>query len=195
MKFSPNDFRNSGLIGFRSEKAAQAASYFAQAEGGRIDKLKLIKLLYLAERESIKKRGHPMFYDEFYSLVHGPICSNSLRALNKEIDESLWREYIVISDKKNIRSAKKRDPAELKQFSPADRKILAALWAEHGSKTASQLRKWTHENCPEYVEVEAGRLPITYTDLYKVLGYEDPAAMEALVQEHRSSEAALARFG
>lgn len=42
------------------------AGFFARRNGFRIEKLKLIKLLYLIERESIDIRGRPMIYDEYY---------------------------------------------------------------------------------------------------------------------------------
>ena len=50
------------LIGFQSEKAAQIAAYFAVLSGGQIEKLKLIKLMYLADREKMRQFDRPMFY-------------------------------------------------------------------------------------------------------------------------------------
>jgi len=66
--------RRNRLVGFESRKAAQAAAYFTGLSKSRIDKLKLIKLIYLSEMESIDKRRRPMFFDEFYSMKAGPIC-------------------------------------------------------------------------------------------------------------------------
>ncbi len=40
---------------FNEKKAAQAAAYFLLRAGGRLDVLKLMKLLYLAERRSFEK--------------------------------------------------------------------------------------------------------------------------------------------
>ena len=40
------------LVGFRPRKAAQVAAFFASQENP-IEKLKLIKLIYLSERESL----------------------------------------------------------------------------------------------------------------------------------------------
>jgi len=66
------------LNGFQSRKAAQIAASFAIKSGGRIEKLKLIKLIYLSERQFASDHDRPMLYDEFYSLKDGPICSSSL---------------------------------------------------------------------------------------------------------------------
>jgi uncharacterized phage-associated protein len=81
------------LLGFRSRKAAQVSALFLARESGRMDKLKLIKLLYLTERESMAVRGRPIFYDEFYSLKDGPICSTALNSLNGELDKDIWSNY------------------------------------------------------------------------------------------------------
>jgi uncharacterized phage-associated protein len=83
------------LLGFRSRKAAQVSALFlARESDGRMDKLKLIKLLYLTERESMAARGRPIFYDEFYSLKDGPICSTALNCLNGELDKDIWSNYV-----------------------------------------------------------------------------------------------------
>ncbi|MFZ2103868.1 MAG: Panacea domain-containing protein, partial [Roseiarcus sp.] len=82
------------LVGFRSEKAAQIAAYFLAKSGHAAEILKLTKLLYLAERESIRVRHRPMMFDEYYSLPHGPVCSCAMNGLNGRIDKNTWHKYI-----------------------------------------------------------------------------------------------------
>ena len=53
-----DDIAAGGL--FDEKKAAQAAAYFLLRAGGRLEVLKLMKLLYLAERRSFEKYGEPM---------------------------------------------------------------------------------------------------------------------------------------
>ena len=181
------------LVGFRSEKAAQFSALLIQREKGRSEKLKLIKLLYLAERESMAERGRPMFYDEYYSLEHGPICSNALDALNGYADPEIWKLYVTVEDKKNISQSVHRDRAEMGQLSKSDDRILEAIWNRFGWMTAGQIRNWTHINCKEYVEVASGeRLPISYETIYKVLGFTEAAQMASHIAEYRSAEAAIA---
>ena len=182
------------LVGFRSEKAAQFSALLIQREGGRISKLKLAKLLYLAERESVAERGLPIFYDEFYSLEHGPIGTHTLDAINKDSrDNQLWAHYITVESKKEISAAGRKTAEEMDQLSKSDLAILENIWKKFGWMTPTQVRNWTHENCGEYVEVPKGtNLPITYESLYKELGYEEAAKMASYIDEYRSSEASLA---
>jgi uncharacterized phage-associated protein len=86
------------LVGFESRKAAQISAYFADKEGGSIEKLKLIKLIYLAEREFVKRHGLPMLYDEFFSLKDGPVCSSTLNGINGSIDKDTIRGMILFQE-------------------------------------------------------------------------------------------------
>ena len=63
---------------FTTRKVAQMAAYFAECSGGTINILKLIKLMYLADRESMHRHGTPISFDRFVSMDHGPVPSQSL---------------------------------------------------------------------------------------------------------------------
>jgi uncharacterized phage-associated protein len=180
-----------GLKGYRPLKAAQIAAYFTDKQGGKIEKLKLIKLLYLSERESMKQRARPMIYDEMYSLPHGPICSNALNGINAEADKGAWARWISLqSDRKTVKLLREPERRYLKELSDSDLEILKSVWARFGRYTASQLRKWTHDHCPEYVET-SGRLPIYYKDVFEAIGYDNAADLADTVKQYRRIEAAL----
>jgi uncharacterized phage-associated protein len=183
--------RMNRLVGFRSRKAAQAAAYFIGLNKSKIDKLKLIKLMYLSERESIDKRGRPMVFDEFYSMKDGPICSDTLNGLNGQLDKSIWRLYIINVDNKTIKLSDNIRHEDLKEMSKSDFDIMSVVWKKFGHMTSSQIRAWTHENCHEYKLVIRGRFPISYRDIYSALGHDDLDQIEETVKEHRSLEAAL----
>jgi uncharacterized phage-associated protein len=178
------------LVGFDSAKAAQAAAYFALQSEGKIEKLKLIKLLYLAEREAMLRHDHPMFYDEFYSLKDGPICSNALNGINGGIDRETWAKY-VRRNGNIITPVKRFERSDLDELSNAEIDILEALWDNFSGYTASQIRRYTHEQCPEYNEVTTGRLPITYLSVFEALGKPDPKGLAESVEEVRRAEVVL----
>jgi uncharacterized phage-associated protein len=177
-------------IGFRSRQAAQIAGFFARRNGFRIEKLKLIKLLYLTERESIETRGRPMMYDEYYSLKDGPICTNSLDGLNGRIDKEIWSRYLD-KDRGNVLKASRLVEGELDELSESDRAIVEAIWQKFGWMTSSQIRNWTHRHCREYIDVKGGRMPISYRSIGAALGFPDADEIEARVREYRSAEAAI----
>ena len=138
------------LVGFRSEKAAQVVAYFLNLAGGRLDKLKLVKLLYLLERESVRTRGRLALYDEYYSLKHGPVCSSALNGLNFDLDEKVWSRYIAKVGRQDVYKVSGLTAEDFDEISASDAEILDQLWKQFGHMTSSQIRNWTHDNCPEY---------------------------------------------
>jgi uncharacterized phage-associated protein len=60
---------------FREDKATAAAASFLQAAGGELEYLKLLKLMYLTERESLKTLSVSIKGDTFYSMKRGPVMS------------------------------------------------------------------------------------------------------------------------
>jgi len=181
------------LAGFDSRKAAQIAAFYVSKQPD-IEKLKLIKLIYLAERRALAKFGLPMIFDEFYSLKDGPICSSALNGINGEIDPETWSSYIVMNqNRRNIalRRAVSRD--DLDEISDAEIDVLEEVWGTFGSFTAGQIRNWTHNNCPEYTELSHGRVPITYSALLEAIGVTRiPDIEEDIAQARKVSSYLLA---
>lgn len=62
---------------FSERKAAEAAAFLLLKGGGGLELLKLMKLMYLAERESFKKYGESITGDAFVSMQHGPVLSGT----------------------------------------------------------------------------------------------------------------------
>ena len=162
------------LVGFKSRKAAQIAAFFANIGNGSIKKLKLAKLIYLAEREFLYKYKLPMLFDEFYSLPHGPVCSNALDGINGRLDKKEWDEFIRRHGVE-ISCRKPLNRSDADQISDAEYDVLNSVWSSFGWMNASEIRNYTHKNCPEYQELNSGRLPISYEDVFKALGFLDEA--------------------
>ena len=67
---------------FNEKRTAQAAAFMLHSAGGRLPLLKLMKLLYLAERESLRLFGEPISGDKLVSMPHGPVLSKTLDMMN-----------------------------------------------------------------------------------------------------------------
>ncbi|MDR0423034.1 MAG: SocA family protein, partial [Rickettsiales bacterium] len=76
---------------FNERKVLEEIIYLLKLNNNQLNELKLMKELYLADRLSIKERGHSISFDSFFSLPHGPILSNTLNLLNTE---GIWDDYI-----------------------------------------------------------------------------------------------------
>ncbi len=60
---------------FDIEVAGQMAAWFLHKEGGTMPHLKLMKLLYIAERTSIEENNYAILEDNLFSMDKGPVLS------------------------------------------------------------------------------------------------------------------------
>lgn len=58
------------------EKTIQAAAILTHLEGGRIERIRLLKLLYIADRESLAEHAFPIVGGRVVALDNGPLHSN-----------------------------------------------------------------------------------------------------------------------
>ena len=69
-------------IMFSSDKVLQEIVYLLGLNGGKMNLLKLMKELYLIDREAIAERDTSVSGDIFFSMKHGPVLSLTLNMLN-----------------------------------------------------------------------------------------------------------------
>lgn len=183
---------------FDLDRTAQAAAYLlAKAPQHTLSKLKLMKLLYLADRTSFATYGTTISGDRLVSMPHGPVLSRTLGALRMEdaapADWTMWVRHAGGND---FTLADHADIDAAGRLSDADIAILDDVWTGFGAMTAIQLRNWTHDphNCPEYRDPNGSSHPITIEDLGRALGFTaaEIAAAEAYNDELDSITRALA---
>jgi len=166
---------------YSEKKAAQVAAYFIHREGGPIKVLKLMKLMYLAERESLHQYGEPMIGDALVSMPHGPVMSTTLDHMNDfiESEQGGWDDWI--SDRENHCVSLKVDenPVDnLLELSEADIDIIDAIYNDFGAMSSYEIRDYTHNHCPEWEDPNDSSSPIPYDRLLKNVGYTPEAAEE-----------------
>lgn len=192
MAREPVNPRGQPPAGFRARKAAQICAYFATRAGGQIDKLKLSKLVYLAERRFLEDHHVPMLHDDLYSLEHGPVCSGALGGMEGTGDPAVWDGYIQRHGRDTIVASRAMKRADLDHVSQAEFATLQVIWKRFGGRTSARLRNYTHEECPEYTEIAGGSEPISYHKLFEVLGAEDADGLAEEVAAARSVDELMA---
>jgi uncharacterized phage-associated protein len=169
--------------GFDEKKSAQMVGYFAQLASRAIGKMKLIKLVYLSEREYLNRYLLPMTLDEFYSMKDGPVASATLNGINGRLNKSLWAKWIKV-DGRQVTAARARKRGEFDQLSNADIRVLDAVWAKFGKLSDHQIWEYVHskENVPEYTKVDSGRVQIRYSDILAALDKDSAAEIAEEIQ-------------
>lgn len=133
---------------FNHKKAAQALNYFAIRNGGMIDQLKAIKLVYFADRFHLRKYGRLITNDTYFAMSYGPVASGvrdiaQANDLRGDDEREYANEFISrVPDSYNIQSVKLYDSAI---FSDSDIEALNFAWEKFGSIRPFELSELSHE--------------------------------------------------
>jgi uncharacterized phage-associated protein len=81
---------------FGTRKIVEAAATLLRTEAcRRMSYLRLLKLLYIADRESLRDVGRPIVGTRPVAMKHGPVLSEVLDLVKGEhFDEPIWSEFI-----------------------------------------------------------------------------------------------------
>ena len=83
--------------GFNLKKAIQAAAELLRQEpGGQMSRLRLIKLLYIADREALRDCGRPITWDSWIAMKHGPVLCRFYDVIKGEdVGSTEFGQYVV----------------------------------------------------------------------------------------------------
>jgi len=166
----------------QGKKATQAVARLIQSSGGPIDYLRVIKLIYLADRESLRKRGVPIVGGQYYSMRKGPVISEVMNFVGKR-NAPGWKEMISPRYGNEIRLQGK---PSFEALSQSEIDILDEVVEFHSSRTTEELVSWCHKHCAEYEKVALdGRKPITIESILRAVG-KSQKAINNIVQEAKS---------
>ena len=184
------------LAQFDFKATLQASAYFLKKANAPMKYLKLLKLLYLADREMLLNHGLLITCDNFRAMQHGPVLSNTYDNI-KGIDiqnSPIWSNYIRRLSNYYVELIK--DPG-IGWLSEAETDVLDHIYNQYGRYPVWKIRDFTHE-LPEWknkaVAVDSDRFSIPFTpiDVLKDNNREDiiPA-----YQEHRDIAQELDKLG
>ncbi|MDO4705061.1 Panacea domain-containing protein [Allofranklinella schreckenbergeri] len=178
---------------FSERRAAQVAAFFLHHAGGRLPLIKLMKLMYLAERESLRLYGDPIIGDKLVSMPHGPVLSITYGLMQGEpCMPGGWDTWVAdreghdlaLADPSMIRTPEQ----DLLELSETDLEVLTSIWQQYGHMDKWRLRDFTHQGgCPEWEDPGGSSRPIPMSRLLKHLGYSAESAQE-LIEHLRERE-------
>lgn len=164
---------------YREDKATQAAARLLRLNGGRMNHMKLIKLLYLADRKALITWGRPITFDWFVSMPHGPVLSFTLDKINDTPPpdgSSYWHR--IISERKGHEVTLLTEPPR-EALSQAEEQLLDAIHAEFGGKSQWELRDFSH-TLPEWRDPKGSSTPIEIRDILLSEGLSEDDVREVL---------------
>ena len=155
------------------KKATQALNFLAEKKDGKINKMKAIKLIYLADRLHLRKYGRPIIGDVYWAMKLGPVGSRAKRTAELDVPENLLsyaQKYIQPEDEKK-RSLVSLRSTDTDLFSKTDIECLESVYSAFGDKDQFELAELSHQY-PEWVkhakELRSGkkRVLMDYEDFF-----------------------------
>ena len=166
------------MKGYNYRKAIQVLNFFAIKEGGTINKMKAIKLIWLSDRAHLRKYGRPILNDNYYAMKFGPVPSftkDLCECDNAFLDDSEKNErnsYI----KPHHSNMNYDSVADLntKLFSQSDLEILEAVYSHFGMHDPFYLANTLSHQFPEWKKHEEtintngrSRVEMDYEDFFE----------------------------
>jgi hypothetical protein len=168
---------------FDQQKATEVATQFLKLEKGSINVMKLVKLIYLLDRESIRQRGIPVIGGAYLSMKNGPVTSEILDLINSGSlwnCETNWERFI--SDRQGHIVELSKDPGteHLSEFELA---LIGELFAKHQKHDQWAMRDWCHVHCGEWLPLQEGREHISLAKLAEEVGRDPLEVLENAAEQ------------
>lgn len=171
---------------FCESKAAQIAAYLLHKASGRMPHIKLMKLMYLADRLCLENYDRPMSKDNFVSMDYGPVLSKTYDLMKGKTKSDVWSSYLSPIDTNEISLAKEVGLPQLGKLSRADIKVLDEVYSRYGHINEFDLSEMTHE-FPEWRNPCGSSAPIPMSVILQAVGKE-PEVIEQIVKELEESD-------
>jgi len=168
---------------FNEKKALAATAVLISDAGGRIPYLRLIKLLYLADRLSIEKRGRPIIGGHYVSMDRGLVLSEVLDLIKYQIGE-YWPHAI----KKEGYIVCLRNEVDYGSLSKEENDLLLFISNKYKRFDRWQIVRIIHD-LPEWKDPKGGSIPVTPEELLDKIG-----RTESEIENIREDAAETAHF-
>ncbi len=165
----------------QKDKVLQLMKLFSEKLGGSISDVKMMKLLYFTDRLCLLNTGHPVSYDNYYSLNRGPILSQTKAIIDANTDV----DYLAIFTNPEVCHSPKGFP--LKRFSIKENQkehdalseeeidFAEQIFAQIGQLDDDDIVSYSHRKdiCPEWSWPDGSRRPIDLESIFRTIGMDD----------------------
>ena len=141
---------------FDSKKFVAGLAFFA-GETSNLDKLKVAKLFYYADKYHLIRYGYPILGDVYYHLDYGPVPSQALNIMNEAIDPykskkvkitqanlELLKKYLKVDAEKRHPIFVLKASPDLTVLSDSEQEALQETVKQYGHYSGVELIKLTH---------------------------------------------------
>lgn len=142
---------------FDRQKAIQVVLWLLGRHGGRLERMKLLKLLFFADRQHLVRHGRPICGGSYVAMQHGPVHSEVYDCIKSEQvpDAFISQGNIVVA----------KAICDEDFLSESDIETLNYANTTYGNKDSWHLRELTHQleawkrNYPDVTQNTSHALP------------------------------------
>ena len=166
---------------FDEKKATDAAAYLLSLNNNRLPYMKLMKLLYIADRVSLSEYHYSITTDSYYSMKFGPVVSgiyDCIRHWNDLPDDSPWKRTIYIN-KERYEAVLTDENNPFDMLSEEEKDILRDANNGHDSENQFELSQFTH-SFPEWKDPGNSRIPLSIEEIINATVKDEKEKKEAL---------------
>lgn len=180
------------MFTFKFDKALQAAAHLLRREPTHtMNYMRLVKVLYIADRESLRQTGQPITGDRVAAMERGPVLSDVFDLIKgTHLRSPEWAEFIQ-KHEYDVRLAREPGNAHLSRF---EIDLLEQIAEEHRSHDEWELSEITH-SFPEWQKNNPGKSMkwIPWSDILNAIGRS--ADQPAIEEDAKASRAFARLFG
>lgn len=190
---------------FDVEKLVQAIAYLSSRGVTGLDKLKIVKLLFLADKKHLLEIGRPILGDWYSCMPYGPVPSQAYNIIRDVIDadpemrpaaEERFMEFFSVDTARKHAALVAKKAPDLDVFSDSEIRALDEVIEKYGRYTGGELIDLTHDDpiwiIPDKTQRKPGSsVEIPYELFFEVNGAEDMLEFARGQQENRDFELAI----
>lgn len=155
---------------YSEKRTTEMAAYLLSKGGNKMPYIKLLKLLYLAERQAMARWGESISGDHFVSMPHGPVLSQTYDLIKGIAGDSYWSQLIKDEANYEVSLSDKFQESKIEELSIAELKILDETYEKYGSFTWKEIVQFTHANCSEWEDPHGSSYPIKPESIFRAMG-------------------------
>jgi uncharacterized phage-associated protein len=174
---------------FEAEKVTEAAAFLLKLHGGRMHYIKLLKLLYIADRTALAEWGIPISHDNYVSMDNGPVLSQTYNLVKD--GGRAWSESIS-APFGDYEVQLNGDAPKTKKLSLSEKRLLEMIYTQFGDMNRWDLVDYVH-TFPEWRDPHGSSLPIAIEEILQALN-EPLDNIRAIVSELKHERKVEARL-
>ena len=162
----------------RERQAAQLAAAFVLRARRPVGVVKLVKLMYLVEREAMRRSVFPIVFDDIYAMRMGMALSRTFDLMKRKAGTPTngeWERHITPPSHRGIDVRRGVTDRSLDSLSPDDIEVIDYVWEHYGNKSRDDLVHGVHHGFAEWTQHweaqdrRTSAVKIPYEKLYETL--------------------------